>query len=131
MIRRALEQYESALTADFQRVYHLRLVDAVRERTTQELWDLVVWMPSGSVFGSLCEANGDERKAAELFGWTRSEEMLLGLVNLASEQTWVIAQSHSKKPVPTPVPVPGPRTIRKTPKNSAHTVARGLMQRQE
>jgi hypothetical protein len=130
VIRRALDSYESALTADFQRVYHLRLADAIQDRTVEEIWDLIVWLPDGSIFRSLSEADGDERKAAQLFGWTRTDDLILGLVNLASEQTWVIAQSHSKKPIPPPAIQPGPRGSRKPPKDSAHNTARSLMQQQ-
>jgi hypothetical protein len=96
----------------------------------EELWDLVVWLPAGSAFGSFSEANGDERKATQLYGWTRTDDLLLGLANLTAEQTWVFAQAHSKKTIPPPAIEPGPRGKKRLPKDSAHNTARSLMQQQ-
>jgi hypothetical protein len=97
------------------------------DRDEQELIDLIIWLPPGSAFGSLLEANGNLTKAHSLYGWSQKEELLLGIANLISEQTWVLAQSNSKKKIPEPKPVPGPRSKSRPSGTDANAIARSLL----
>lgn len=98
-----LETGEGALTADFQRVYGLRLIDAVVSRTWDELLDLIRWLPPGSAF----QANREGK--LELFYWTPTEDLLLGIANLITHNTYVTAQVQTPKKLKAPKPIPGPR----------------------
>lgn len=124
-----LTAHEGPLTADFQRVYGLRLVSAVTDRDESELLDLVQWLPRGSATHAAIEARGDGSKARALFGWTPVEDLTLGLVNLIAHQTYVLAQVNSPKKIQAPQPVPGPRgSTPNGPKRSdASAIARGLL----
>jgi hypothetical protein len=129
-----IERFEGSLTADFQSVYTLRLADAVRDRTTDEVWDLVLWLPRGSCFRSEYEAGGDPQKSRELHGWTRSDQLGLNLLNVSRIQAWILAQSHSEKKIPFPEEVLGPwpnpkKTVSK--KDDANAMARSLLRLQE
>lgn len=117
---------------DFQSVYHLRLVSAITERTIDEVWDLVVWLPAGSAFRSMLEADGDERRAAQIFGWTIQNDLALVTANAIREQSWILAQSHSKKKVPVPDPIKGPKLAKQKPRpeDDATAMARRLMHQQ-
>lgn len=130
-----LAKHEGALNADFQRVYSLRLTEAVAERGIDELWDLVTWLPSGSALSASITADGDQERAFELFGWTRDSEIQLGALKTLQEQVWLFAQAHSDKKIRPFQPIRGPLDKRKTrsvdPRNDVFAVARGLLSQQE
>lgn len=113
-------------------MYTLRLSDAVRDRTFDEVWDLIMWLPRGSAFRSAFAAGGNPDGARELFGWTTQDEIGLALVNLSQEQSWILAQSHSKTKIPRPVPLTGPGSPAKKPdrKYDATAMARSLLSQQ-
>ena len=115
-------------------MYTLRLSDAVRDRTFDELWDLIIWLPQGSAFAATFQAEGDTARARKLYGWSAQEEIGLNLLNLVQEQSWILAQSHSKTKIPIPQPVQGPHPVpvrKPDPKNNASAVARSLLDLQE
>lgn len=113
-------------------MYTLRLSDAVRDRTFDEVWDLVMWLPRGSAFRSAFAAGNSLDRARELFGWTTQDEIGLALVNLAQEQSWILAQSHSTTKIPRPKPIPGPGSPTGKPdrKYDATAMARSLLSQQ-
>lgn len=126
-----LEEYEGPLTADFQRVYGLRLVSAVEERTTEEITDLIEWLPTGCAFHASMEAKGDTRAARRLFEWDTSKELLLGALNTIRHQSYVIAQVQSPKKIAVPKSVPGPRDKKSSgDKTDMNAIARAFMQAQ-
>jgi len=133
MLADLLAEYEGPLTADFQRVYGLRLSHTVVTHEMGELEDLILWLPNGSAFLAAKEAKGDKRKARELFGWTVLEDLALGLANISAHQTYVVAQVNSPKRLTAPKPVNGPRgKTPEGPKNSSATgIARALLQAQK
>jgi hypothetical protein len=122
-----LEQYEGPLTADFQRVYNLRLIDAVRSRTWDELLDLIKWLPPGSAMHSAREGK------PALFNWTTTEDLLLGIANLVLHNTYTTAQVQSNKKLKVPKPIPSPRGDTKSSgdKQDANAIARGLLNAQK
>lgn len=115
------------MTADFQRVYGLRLISAVKGRTFDELADLIKWLPSGSAFHAAQASN------PKLFGWSATEDMLLGIMNLIVHQTYVIAQVQSPKKIPVPKSIVGPRGDQKASadKQDMNTIARGFLDAQK
>lgn len=126
-----VERFESPLVADFQSVYGLRLVTAIRDREIDEVWDLVVWLPEGSAFRSSYEADGDPDKSRRLFGWTVERDYLLAIVNSVRDQTWVVAQAHSKTKIPPIEPIEGPRSVKKKSRGDADAMARSLLTQQQ
>lgn len=120
------------MTADFQRVYGLRLMDAVRSRTWDELLDLITWLPNGSAFQASQEAKGDTKKARALFDWTPTEDILLGIANLVLHNTYVTAQVQSPKKLKVPKPIPSPRGDTKSSgdKQDMNAIARGFLNAQ-
>lgn len=123
-----LIDHEGPLTADFQRIYGLRLQDAVVDRSETEVLDLIVWIPKGSAFHASLEAKGDEDKARKLYGWTSVEELLLGLFNATSTQTYVLQQVNSQKRITQPKPIPGPRGSKPASDGASATgIARALL----
>lgn len=127
---RLLREHEAPLTADFQREYGLRLCDVVRERTPDEVEDLIVWLPKDTAFRASFEAKGDHRKAVRNWGWSEQEDLLLGLINLISNQTYVIAQTSSPKKLKAPETIPSPRQDtgqKPTPVRDADSQARAML----
>lgn len=122
-----LAKHEGALTADFQRVYGLRLIDAVNARDLDELLNLIQWLPSGSAF------HADRDGKPELFGWTPTEDLILGVANLLMHNTYVTAQVQSPKKLKTPKPIPGPRGDTKSSgeKQDMNAIARGFLNAQK
>lgn len=117
-----LAQFEGALTADFQRVYGLRLIDCVLSRTPQEVLDLISWLPSDSVYKT--------SKFNRTYEWGTDQELLLAQANLMRELIWVHAQSNSKKRIPRPEPISGPHEPsgpKKTGGGDATAFAQALM----
>lgn len=129
LILQLLEDYESPLTADFQSVYHLRLIEAVIERTEQEVFDLILWLPQGSAFRAAHEAQGDDKKMRELYGWTLEHDLMVGNLNALREQTWVLVAAHSSKSKPPrPDPILTPRDApKKAARGDATAIAMGLL----
>lgn len=129
MILEFLQGNESALTYDFQAIHNLRLSDAVTERTTSELFDLILWIPDDSAFRASLEAKGDTSKALSLYGWGTRMELLLASVNLLLDQNYILVQSHSKKTVTPPEHVSGPRDDKnkKPAKTNATAMAYAIM----
>ncbi len=127
VLSQLLTEYEGPLTADFQRVYSLRLIDAVWSRTWDELLDLIRWLPSGSAFVSAREGNPG------LFSWTATDDLLLGLINLVQHNTYVTAQTQSTKKIKAPKPIPGPRGDSKSSgeKQDANAIAKALLDAQK
>lgn len=124
-----LELYEGELTADFQRVYALRLIDAVIERDPQELLDLIRWLPPDSAFLAAKQSNSSTQ-AQQLFQWSTQQDLLLKQVNLTQELIWVLAQVNSKKKIARPEPISGPHGSPETKKVSggdANAFARMLL----
>lgn len=123
-----LEEFEGPLTADFQRHYGIRLLTAVREREFAELLDLVLWLPRDSAFRASVEAKGDETKARQVFGWNAVEDILLGIANMTSHQTYVLQQVNSQRRVQQPKPIVGPRGLKPANSGSNATgIARALL----
>jgi hypothetical protein len=122
-----LDEYEGPLTADFQRVYNLRLIDAVRSRTWDELLDLVKWLPPGSAMHSAREGNPG------LFTWTPAEDILLGIANLIQVNTHATIQVQSRKTIKGPKPIPSPRGDTKSSgdKQDMNAIARGFLNAQK
>ena len=133
MVSDFLARAEGPLTADFQREYGLRLKDAVLARDEDEIIDLITWLPNGSAFSAHVQANGDKTKARSLYTWSSTEDLLLGIANRVSHQTYVVAQTQSTKKLSAPEPVPGPRG--KTPNGpkggNATGMARALLAAQK
>lgn len=125
-----IEKYESPLTADFQRVYGLRLSQAVQERDEDEILDLITWLPAGAALHAYQESNGDLKKALKLYGWDTSNELGLAMVNLVRHQTYVIQQVQSPKKIPVPQMTLGPRPAKKKVPASldANGIAHGFLQ---
>lgn len=126
-----LERYEGPLTADFQRVYGLRLVDAVTDRTEEEILDLVFWLPDGSATMAMKEAGLVKDKARKHFGWTITQELNLALVNLTSYQTYAIAQGQSPRKIPVPKTIPGPSGEKPKKGQDASAIAHRLLAAQK
>ena len=122
-----LEEYEGPLTADFQRVYGLRLVSAVRSRSLDELLDLIRWLPPGSALHSAREGKPG------LFMWTPSEDLLLGIANLVLHNTYTTAQVQSPRKLKAPKSIPSPRGESKSngDKQDANAIARALLEAQK
>ena len=104
-------------------------MDAIREREFSELLDLVLWLPKESAFRASVEAKGDEAKARKVFGWNAVEDLLLGIANMTSHQTYVLQQVNSQKRVQQPKPIAGPRGLKPNaaPGTSATGMARALL----
>lgn len=115
------------MTADFQRVYGLRLIDAVRLRTFDELLDLIKWLPPGSALHSAREGKPG------LFSWTPNEDLLLGVANLLMHNTYATIQVNSPKKIKAPKPIPGPRGDMKSSgdKQDANVIARAFLDAQK
>lgn len=115
------------MTADFQRVYGLRLIDAVRLRTFDELLDLIKWMPPGSAFVAAREGKPG------LFTWTPTQDLLLALANLILYNTYTTAQVQSVKKLKVPKSIPSPRGDTKSSgdKQDANAIARGFLNAQK
>lgn len=130
-----LEQYEAPLTADFQRVYGLRLSAAVVERDPEEVLDLIEWLTIGSAYLAVREAKGDRARAHELYGWLTEHDLSLAIANLIAEQTYVLKQINSKKKIPKPDLVPSPRgkteEVKKRGVGDATGMARALLNAQK
>lgn len=121
-----LDEYEGPLTADFQRVYGLRLIDAVRLRTWDELLDLIKWLPPGSAMHSAREGKPG------LFQWTATQDLLLGIANLVLHNTYTTAQVQSPKKLKVPKPIPSPHGTKSSGDNQdANAIARGLLNAQK
>jgi len=122
-----LEDYEGPLTADFQRVYGLRLESAVQERSFDELLDLIKWLPPGSAFQASREGK------PELYAWTQNEDLLLALANLLMFNTHTTAQVASSKPLRAPKIIPSPRGDTKSSgdKQDLNAIARGFLNAQK
>ena len=122
-----LEEYEGPLTADFQRTYNLRLIDAVRSRTWDELLDLIKWLPPGSAMHSAREGKPG------LFTWTPTEDLLLGIANLVLHNTYTSAQVQSARKLPVPKPIPSPHGDTKSSgdKQDMNAIARGFLNAQK
>lgn len=128
-----LEVYEGPLTADFQRVYGLRLIQTVVTHELDELLSLITWLPSGCAYHATLESEGDLERARSLLGWTPLQDLTLGLANLVSHQTYVISQTNSSKRLKPPTPVPGPRGTKPTTQTtrSATGIARAFLEAQK
>lgn len=127
-----LAKHEGPITADFQREYGLRLVDAVVTRTVTEIIDLILWLPDHSAFRASIQTDGNVDKALKLFGWTVDKELMLGLLNVARHQTYVLSQVNSPKKIKPPEEIPGPRgktPVRKS--NDANDIARAMLRAQK
>lgn len=122
-----IEEYEGPLTADFQRVYGLRLIDAVASRSWDELLDLIRWLPPGSAMHSAREGQPG------LFTWTPTQDLLLGIANLVLHNTYTTAQVQSPKKLPVPKPIPSPRGDTKSSgdKQDANAIARAFLNSQK
>lgn len=122
-----VEEYEGPLTADFQRVYNLRLIDAVRTRTWDELLDLIKWLPPGSAMSSAREGKPG------LFSWTPTHDLLLGIANLVLHNTYTTAQVQSSRKLPVPKPISSPRGDTKSSgdKQDMNAIARGFLDTQK
>lgn len=122
-----LSEFEGPLTADFQRVYGLRLIDAVRSRSWDELLDLIRWLPPGSAMHSVREGKPG------LFNWTATEDLLLGIANLVLHNTYTVAQVQSPKKLKIPKPIPSPRGDTKSggDNRDANAIARGFLNAQK
>lgn len=124
-------KHESPLTADFPRFYGQRLLTALTELPHGELLDMIQWLPGESAFHASVRANGDVEHARAMFGWTNQEELLLGLFNRLSENTWVTAQVSSKKKIPRPKMAESPGSSSRRKEGSASMVARSLLDQQK
>lgn len=122
-----LFEFEGPLTADFQRVYGLRLIDAVWSRSWDELLDLIRWLPPGSAMHSVREGKPG------LFNWTATEDLLLGIANLVLHNTYTVAQVQSPKKLKIPKPIPSPRGDTKSSGDNrdANAIARGFLNAQK
>lgn len=125
---RLLAEYESPLTADFQRVYGLRLRDVVLERTPSEVGDLVLWLPSDSAF-RVRYGEKSETDAAKRWAWSDENELLLSLVNLTIAQTHILRQVNSTKTLKAPDLLESPREGQKPSRTrtDADTTARAML----
>lgn len=122
-----LEEFEGPLTADFQRVYGLRLESAVRSRSWDELLDLIKWLPPGSAMHAAKDGNPG------LFTWTPAEDLLLGIANLVLHNTYTTAQVQSVKKLKVPKPISSPRGDTKSSgdKQDMNAIARGFLSAQK
>lgn len=122
-----ISEFEGPLTADFQRVYGLRLEDAVWSRSWDEMLDLIRWLPPGSAVQSAREGKPG------LFNWSATEDLLLGIANLVLHNTYTTAQVQSAKKLPVPKPIPSPRGDTKSSgdKQDANAIARGFLNSQK
>jgi hypothetical protein len=122
-----LTEFEGPLTADFQRVYGLRLEEAVSSRSWDELLSLINWLPPGSAMHAAREGKPG------LFTWTPAEDLLLSIVNLVMYNTYATIQVQTPKKIKTPKSIPGPRGDLKSSgdKQDAGAIARGLLDAQE
>ncbi len=122
-----LESHEGPLTADFQRVYGLRLEDAIWSRSWDELLSLINWLPPGSAMHAAREGKPG------LFAWTPTEDLLIGVLNLIMHNTYVTAQVQSPKKIKQPKPISGPRGDTKSSgdKQDANVIARAFLEAQE
>lgn len=127
VLSQLVEEFEGPLTADFQRVYGLRLIDAVASRSWDELLDLIRWLPPGSAMHSAREGKPG------LFTWTPAEDLLLGIANLVLHNTYTTAQVQSQKKLPVPKTIPSPRGDTKSSgdKQDANAIARGFLNAQK
>jgi hypothetical protein len=123
-----LSEHEGPLTADFQRVYGLRLIDAVRSRSEAELLDLIQWLPPG------CALHAARAGKPELFDWSTTDDLILGVANLLMHNTYVTAQVQSPKKLKVPKLIPGPRGDSKSSggnNQDMNAIARGFLNSQK
>jgi hypothetical protein len=121
-----LSEFEDPLTADFQRVYGLRLEDAVRDREVDEILSLVKWLPPGSAL------HASRSGKPGLLLWTPTEDLLLGIANLVLNNTYVTAQSQSTKKIKVPKSIPSPRGDKTTgDRQDMNAIARGFLDAQK
>lgn len=104
----ALRVGEGALTADFQREYHMRLVDAVNTLPDDELLNLINWLRADSAYMTLRRANNDALKARSLMGWDVNTDVLFQILNLSQHQIYMTAQAASSKKLAPPEPLKHP-----------------------
>lgn len=134
MILDLLEKYESPLTADFRRFYSLRLTDAALTMDSDEFIDLAHWLPSESAFVVASQCNGDLRQARGILGWSQTDDLLVGLLNLVQHQTYVIAVVAGDKRAKPPKAIENPRSLA-PPKHraggDASAFARALLAQQK
>lgn len=125
---RLLAEYESPLTADFQRVYGLRLRDAVLERTTDEIGDLILWLPPESSFPVRYRAKNLEDGLAR-WAWPVDHELMVHVLNLLMTQTHVIQQVNSAKKLKPPTLIDVSREGQKPSRSrpDADSTARALI----
>lgn len=112
-----VETHEGPLTADFQRVYGLRLRDTVCSHDEGELLDLILWLPSGSAFRA-SYGNEDQGKAMVNYQWANEEELLLSIANLIAVQTHTLRQVNSERRVRPPDLVKSPREAKRAHKSN-------------
>ena len=124
-LARILAEHEPALTADFQREYGLRLVDAIKTRTLTEIEDLIVWLPKESAF----RASFMPGESAQSWNWSDQEELLLLVANMILNQTHVLQQVNSPKKLKQPEMIDSPRTQGQKPvtRSDADSQARAML----
>lgn len=125
---RLLAEYESPLTADFQREYGLRLRDVVLERTPDEVGDLILWLPPDAAFPIRYRSKNLDQARRDWM-WPDDRELTLALINLMITQTHVIQQVQSSKKLKSPTWVDSPREGQKPTRTraDADSMARALI----
>lgn len=117
------------MTADFQRTYGLRLIDAVESRTDTELLDLILWIGPDTSFAA---ARQDSKNQYAINQWSSTDDLLLTIVNLIQHQTYVLNQVNNPKTQKIPDEVVGPRGKKPAKKsNDANDTARALLRAQK
>jgi hypothetical protein len=121
---------EGPLTADFQRVYNLRLQSVVLDREPDEIFHLVKWLPPDCAYFSHAAHPENLERARALYHWSEEKEILLQIFNVLQHSDYVHTQSGSKTKVPMPDPVPSPRSeVQKAKANDANSIAMSLLKK--
>lgn len=115
MIQRLLDDHGAALYSDFQRVYHLDLLDCLyRTHTPEQVVDLIKWLPDDSAFHASLQG-GEKFK-----GWG-SDRYLIAytlemIMHLDHSFTMVNTDKKNQKNIPQfkPLEIPGRDTKKLT-----------------
>lgn len=113
------------MTADFQRVYGLRLRGVLETYPEDEILDLVLWLPSDSAFRVSLRTR-DPQKAQALLGWDVNSDLMLLLANLLQANTHATVQVASTKKVTAPKPIPHPMDKPKKSTVSALAIGKAM-----
>ena len=107
-----IDNYGTALLADFYRFYRLDLTEALygsRPVAPCLLLALVEELPDESAFAATVRGGPQHR------GWTVSAHLLASVIDAVGEAAWITAQTNSKKRIRRPKRFPRPAAQQQRP----------------